>query len=45
MSSLAPSLESQSSDRALAPDRELASDLLRRRVVRRRQMLIIQAAS
>src|SRR5258708_29198318 len=45
MSSLAPSLEGQSSDGALAGDRELTSDVLKSRVVRRRQMLTIQAAS
>src|SRR5258708_4269101 len=45
MSSLAPSLEGQSSDGALAGDRELTPDVLKSRVVRRRQMLTIQAAS
>jgi diguanylate cyclase (GGDEF)-like protein len=45
MISLAPSFEGHRSDRTLAPARELASDLLKRRVVRRRQMLTIQAAS
>jgi diguanylate cyclase (GGDEF)-like protein len=45
MSSLAPSLEGQSSGGTLAPDSELTSDVLKRRVVRRRQMLTIQAAS
>src|SRR5258708_11567466 len=45
MSSLAPSLEGQSSDGALAGERELTPDVLKSRVVRRRQMLTIQAAS
>jgi diguanylate cyclase len=45
MSSLAPSFESQSSDGTRALDSELTPDMLKRRVVRRRQMLAIQTAS
>lgn len=45
MTSLAPSLEGQNSDGKLVLDSELTSDVLKRRVVRRRQMLSIQAAS
>src|ERR1700730_12270502 len=45
MSSLAPSLEGQGPDGALALGRELSADVLKRRVGRRRQMLAIQAAS
>jgi diguanylate cyclase (GGDEF)-like protein len=45
MTSLAPSLEGQTSDGKLVLDSELTSDVLKRRVIRRRQMLSIQAAS
>jgi diguanylate cyclase (GGDEF)-like protein len=45
MTSLAPSLEGQNSDGKLVLESELTSDVLKRRVVRRRQMLSIQAAS
>jgi uncharacterized membrane protein YiaA len=45
MISLAPSFEGHRSDRTLAPARELTPDVLKRRVIRRRQMLTIQAAS
>jgi diguanylate cyclase (GGDEF)-like protein len=45
MTSLAPSLEGQNSDGKLVLESELTSDVLKRRVVRRRQMLFIQAAS
>ena len=45
MSSLAPSFESQSSDGTRTLDSELTPDMLKRRVVRRRQMLAIQTAS
>jgi diguanylate cyclase (GGDEF)-like protein len=45
MSSLAPSLEGRNSDGAVALKRELTPDLLKRRVLRRRQMLIVQAGS
>jgi diguanylate cyclase (GGDEF)-like protein len=45
MNSLARSLEGQSSDGTYAPSSELTADVLKRRVVRRRQMLTIQAAS
>jgi diguanylate cyclase (GGDEF)-like protein len=45
MISLAPSFEGHRSDRTLAPARKLTPDVLQRRVVRRRQMLTIQAAS
>jgi diguanylate cyclase (GGDEF)-like protein len=45
MNSLARSLEGQSSDGTSAPSSELTADVLKRRVVRRRQMLTIQAAS
>jgi diguanylate cyclase (GGDEF)-like protein len=45
MSSLAPSLEGQKSDETVVRESELTSDVLKRRVVRRRQMLIIQAGS
>jgi diguanylate cyclase len=45
MNSLARSLEGQSSDGTYALSSELTADVLKRRVVRRRQMLTIQAAS
>ena len=45
MSSLAPSFESQSSDGTRTLDSELTPNMLKRRVVRRRQMLAIQTAS
>src|SRR4030088_2050949 len=45
MTSLAPSLEGQNSDGKLVLESELSSDVLKRRVVRRRQMLSIQAGS
>jgi len=45
MTSLAPSLEGQNSDGTLVLESELSSDVLKRRVVRRRQMLSIQAGS
>jgi diguanylate cyclase (GGDEF)-like protein len=45
MTSLAPSLEGQNSDGKLVLESELTSDVLKRRVVRRRQMLSIQAGS
>jgi diguanylate cyclase (GGDEF)-like protein len=45
MTSLAPSFEGQNSNGKLVLDSELTSDVLKRRVVRRRQMLSIQAAS
>jgi diguanylate cyclase (GGDEF)-like protein len=45
MTSLAPSLEGQNSDGKLVLESELSSDVLKRRVVRRRQMLSIQASS
>jgi diguanylate cyclase len=45
MTSLAPPLEGQNSDGKFVLDSELTSDVLKRRVVRRRQMLAIQAGS
>jgi diguanylate cyclase (GGDEF)-like protein len=45
MSSLAPSLEGQNSDGSVALKGEVTRGFLKRRVLRRRQMLIIQAGS